>query len=346
MTENMKQNYIITPDQANINKYYLKALEEEIFLGEAITSDDLRKNRINHPEILKYKARILGKQDRTIDYADWIQFVIDIYKPRKSCLSLGSGLGRVEKYLVDHGFTEHIETIELCADVNTKNRFHKKEIDVIKGDLNFVNLKQNKYDFILCHGVLHHLINLEHILNEINEALTKDGIFFVYEYVGETRWQFSQKRIDLLKSLFPDILLSPPPRWKIGGFESVRSGDLLQLIKECFGDPYGHSATYGGVYFPFVICTKPKEDVQIEKVIELDEEFSKSAKITPCYHMGIYKKSTNKLIPPQKWSDEMMKYYLDPQRPIVSKIYREAKLSRLGKYLRKIKGNAFGAFRI
>lgn len=337
MTDNLKEDYIITPNQANTNKYYLKALKEEIDLGEIITSDELQGNRINHPEILKYKARMLGKQNRTNEYADWIQFVIDIYKPRKTCLSLGSGLGRVENYLINHGLTDCIETIELCADVNINNRLNKKEIDVIKGDLNFVNLKKNHYDFILCHGVLHHLINLEYILNEINEALTKDGIFVVYEYVGETRWQFAQERIDLLKNLFPHTDFSSCPRWKIGGFESVRSSDLLQLIQECFGNPEGHSASYGGIYFPFIICTKIKKDVQMAKVVELDEEFSKSAKINPCYHMGIYKKSSNKLIPTSKWSDEIIKHYLDPQRPILSEIYREVKSTRLGKYLRKIK---------
>ena len=336
MTENLKQDYVLTSDRANINKYYLKALEEEIALGSISTTDDLRKNRINHPEILKYKARMLGKRDKTYDYADWIQFVIDDYKPRKSCLSLGSGLGRIEKYLIEHGFAEYIETIELCADVNIKNRLHKEEIDVIKGDLNFINLEQNKYDFILCHGVLHHLINLEHILNEINEALTNDGIFLVYEYVGETRWQFSQKKLTLLKSFFPDVFLSPPPRWKRRGFESVRSGDLLQLIKECFGEPCGHSVSYGGLYFPFVICTKPKEDVRMGMVVEIDEKFSKSEKVSPCYHMGIYKKSNKKLIPKKQWSNEEVKYHFDPKRPLTSKIYHEMKSSHLGKYLRKI----------
>ena len=73
-----------------------------------------------------------------------------------------------------------METIELCADVNEMNRLKDDKINTIQGDLNFVELPTNTYDFILCHGILHHLINLEHILYQINKSLKPNGLFLVY----------------------------------------------------------------------------------------------------------------------------------------------------------------------
>lgn len=329
-------NYTVTPIQA-VSKPYIKALTEEIMTGELTTLEDLDKIRINHPEILTYKAKILGGRETYSCYADWVDFLITDYGPRKSCLSLGSGLGRVEKYLLDHGFSGEIEAIDLCADVNTEIRIDDTKISAQKGDLNFVKIKPNTYDFILCHGVLHHLINLEHILYQINGALTEDGLFLIYEYVGETRWQFSKERMVILEKYFPDIRFQIPPRWKVRGFEAIRSSDLLPLIKACFNETCERSVSYGGIYFPFVTCAKASEDIHMRRVIELDEELSMAGRIQPCYHMGLYRKGD--FSPPlvRPWSDEEVEYQLDPPEPFLVKKYQYVRTSYLGRRLRKLK---------
>lgn len=330
-------NDTITPSQA-ASKPYLKALSEEIMLGGSVSLKELENSRINHPDILTYKSKMIGGGEKAYShYADWIDFLITDYGPRTTCLSLGSGLGRVEKYLIEQGFSEKIETIELCANVNKKNRINDAMINVQKGDLNFIQLSPNTYDFILCHGVLHHLINLEHVLTQINNALTEDGLLLIYEYVGETRWQFSKDRMDILEKHFPEVSFNIPPRWKVGGFESVRSGELLNLIKTCFTDNCERSVSYGGIYFPFVTCAKASDDIQMKRVVEIDEAFSKSGEIPPCYHMGLYRKCS--FSPPlaKPWSDEKVKSELEPPKPFSAKMYQQLKTSYLGEVLRKIK---------
>lgn len=335
MTEE-QMNYTITRAQAN-RQYYLKTLQKELDIGRLSNEKSLAKSRINNPEILAYKARILGNRTSYREYADWTDFLISEYGYKERCLSLGSGIGRVEKYLVSHGFTENMETIELCADVNEGVRLKDTRIDTMRGDLNFVELPPDSYDFILCHGVLHHLINLEHALYQINRSLKANGIFLVYEYVGETRWQFNNSRLEFLRKQFPDIQFKQCPAWRVGGFESVRSGELLALIQSQFGDTCERAVSYGGVYFPFITTTTPKEDSKMKEVIKLDERVSKDGSLAPCYHMGLYRKSGRPAIQSKSWSTDMMESQLCPHTPFRYQLLEFLKRSRFGHVLRSVK---------
>jgi len=325
--------FVISPKQS-FHPAYQAAMQCELATGETTSLQDVENVRINHPEILKYKAKLLCGKDSYSCYADWVQFVIDEYGPREKCISLGSGLGRIEKYLVDNNFTKKIDTIELCANVNAGERINDPRLTFMQGDLNFIELPPNTYDFILCHGVLHHLINLEYVLDQINMALKPNGILLVYEYVGEDRWQFSKERMNFLKNHFPDTKFTIPPIWKVGGFESVRSGDLLPIIKHYFGATSDKSVLYGGVYFPFITSTPIKANKHLHKVIELD---AKNTALPPCYHMGVYRKSPAKPMEAKKWSDYDVQKNLTSPVPTKEKFIRSLKQSSIGKKIKSIK---------
>jgi hypothetical protein len=295
-SEHSKANtmYKITPTQAS-GAIYRNALNAELKVGARTTLEDAAKARINNPEILLYKARLLGGMQNAQGFADWTRFLLSEFGPRRRCFSLGSGLGRVEKFLVEIGFVPAFESIELCAEVNEAIR--------------------DNDEFILCHGVLHHLINLEHVLAEIARALTADGVLLIYEYIGETRWQFTEGRMHWLSEAFPRVKFRVRPIWGVGGFESVRSGELSSLIEAQFGDSALRSVSYGGVYFPFITTTKPAADANIRRVVELDDEVSTSGLLRPCYHMGVYRKSRRPVPPPQPWSDDELKSHLQFETP-------------------------------
>jgi SAM-dependent methyltransferase len=285
----------------------------EAELGVSPSEESLRACPINHPLLLRYKARILGGRSDVREFADWTEFLVQEYRPAEICLSLGSGIGRVERYLIKRGFTKGFESIELNPDhVSTANAIDER-VGAVVGDLNFASIEEDRYDFILCHGVLHHLINLELVLHQINCALKPGGLLLIYEYVGPTRWQFPEEHLAFLRERFPDVRLRNPPRYAVGGFESVRSGDLLTLIEHYWGDTATRTVNYGSAFHPMIHCGKWSEiEPKMGAIVKLDAEMAKARVFPPCYHMGLYMKSDARPANSEPWSDERMKYELSP----------------------------------
>lgn len=316
---------------------YVEALRVELDVGKHVSVEDVSGNRINRKPILDYKAKILAGKPHASGFSDWLDPFIGRFGPRERCLSLGSGLGRVESYLIERGFTKQIEAVDLVAGVNEAVRLNEHGVDFVPGDLNFAEMAADSYDFILCHGVLHHLINLELVLYRINRALRKNGVLLIYEYIGESRWQFSEERMKTLQSLFQGVNFKIPPLWSLQGFESVRSSDLLPLVHEYFGSSTLKEVLYGGVYFPFVTCTPDRYDHLLPEVICFDEEFSQGGRLRPCYMMGVYAKAPDLMVKAEPWSDEHLDRLLCPPMPLVAQAKRALKRSPAGDFLRRVK---------
>ena len=306
-------NYVISPQQSR-SKPYRQAMASEMAVWEYMDLESLRERRIDHPEILAYRGRILGKVDGATDYVSWASFLLREHGSRERCLSLGSGLGRMEKFLISTGFTSKFETIELSPHGNKKARIYEEGIEALEGDLNFVQLEPESYDFILCHGVLHHLINLEHVFGQLNRALKPNGLLLVYEYVGPTRWQ------------------------------SVRSADLLPLIEAQCGSSMIQAVSYGGVYFPFITCTDPSADIHMRRVIELDAQGSCDDRLPPCFFVGLFGKSCCAPVQATPWLDSELQARLHPPAPLVTGIKRYLRGSKAGPALRSLKRFASKSF--
>ena len=282
----------------------------------------MRGFSLSHPKIDRYKAKLMGWHNDSNEFGAWTGVLLDKYGPQKTCLSLGSGTGRVEQYLLSIGFASQFDAIEISDGVNAAVKRTASQIDVKNDDLNFCELPANTYDFILCHQILHHLINIEHVLGQINNALTPSGLLLICEYVGENRWQFSENRLSYLRSIFPDIHLNRIPAWRADGFESIRSNDLKRLIKAQFGDSCERSADFGGVYFPYTVSSWPQAKPFIDQILEQDEIVSKQNILAPCYHIGLYRKSDTPAVEVIPWSDDELRRKLIPKVGGVQHVHR------------------------
>lgn len=137
-------------------------------------------------------------------------------------------------YLIERGFAASFDAFEVCADVNSNMGISEQGGDFRSGDFDFGDIEPDTDDFIIRHGVLHHLINLELVLHWRNRALRSDGVLLIHEYIGEDWWQLWSERIQILKRSFPKVDFALPPLWALPGFESVRSSDLLPILHRCF----------------------------------------------------------------------------------------------------------------
>jgi SAM-dependent methyltransferase len=319
--------YTITPEQARCRSYCAR-LREEIVSGETMTLEELKVRRIENPLITAYKNRLVGG-DGLCTYDSWLDPLLQRFGKLKyeRCLSVGAGRGRVEQHLVEVGLCSNFDAFDVNTDGGAEF-----------SDLNFATLQANTYDFILCHGALHHLINLEHVLDQINGALKPDGIVVIYEYVGERQWQFSTGRIDRLRELIPGVSFTPPPRWTINGFESVRSDELLRVIKSVFSSNCHFSQNFGAVYFPFITCTGTAvHDHLMGDVLEFDGREEQQMSQPPCYHVGVYGKTSDATENPRPWTDIELETRLHRSFPIKIRVANALRSSPAGPLLRSVK---------
>jgi ubiquinone/menaquinone biosynthesis C-methylase UbiE len=131
----------------------------------------------------------------------------------------------------------------------------------VQTDLNFARLPAARYDVIWSSGTLHHLVNLEHLFDEVERALRPGGLFAVHDYVGETRFRCEPHRLERVNAALADV----PVRFRRGGIEAiqpeklgyaqspfcaVRSADILPTARERFDVVH---EGYTGALFPLLL---------------------------------------------------------------------------------------------
>lgn len=110
-------------------------------------------------------------------------------------------------------------------------------------DLNFAELPESAYDLIISSSCMHHLYNLEHIAYQIDRSLTEEGYFFLTDYVGEARFQFSDEKKRIFEEAFAQAQqrISKLRTWRIewpslsdwsySPFEAVRADETLDIFR-------------------------------------------------------------------------------------------------------------------
>lgn len=189
-------------------------------------------------------ARFTGDASRF-----WYE-TISAFGPFRKGLVLGAGGVSQEADILQSNPDVHLTFYDLTPEQTTArqehlsprfaNRFVAESVD-----LNFVEIPSNTYDLIVSSGTLHHIINLDRLALQINNALTRDGYFFLQDYVGESRFEFSDEKKRVFEGLWTRAESQAgrePPRslrWAKfdaeGGvhspFEAIRSGETLEILR-------------------------------------------------------------------------------------------------------------------
>jgi hypothetical protein len=189
-------------------------------------------------------------------------------------------------------------------------------------DLNTVNLPAETYDVVYAHASLHHVFQLEHLLDQIKKTLKPDGFFIVYEYVGPSQMQFPQRHLQLA-----DVFLkSVPDRYRQmrrgGGIkqeaarlsldtmnssdpsEGIRASEIIPLIASRF--EIRHFRNIGGtlllLVFNEIAGNFRSDDAEImplvNALIALDNFLIDNA-VLPSYHVYMVCQKTPNALPMQ-----------------------------------------------
>jgi len=173
---------------------------------------DLERSYYGHPAVRRHIYRALTGTDAPPGRErDWFErWAVETFladrAPVEKCLSLCCGFGEVERLLYRSGAFAHCVAIDIAPDAIAKARDAaaaeglEDVIDYRVGDLNADVLAPESADLVWSNGALHHLSNLEHVLEQAQRALRENGVLIANEYVGAPHQQLSHRHRELVNA--------------------------------------------------------------------------------------------------------------------------------------------------
>src|SRR5207248_2380224 len=158
---------------------------------------------------------------------DWINhsatLLTSFAKPIKA-LSIGCGFGIIERVLRRHDFCQLIHGVDVAENaIESARKTAKAEglhgLSYEVADLNAVQFPAESYDIVYAHAALHHIFQLEHILDQIKHTLKPGGLLVAYEYIGPSQMQFPRRDLELA-DIF--IKLIPERYRKLQGRKDIK----------------------------------------------------------------------------------------------------------------------------
>jgi len=206
-----------------------------------------------------YLRRLINEKLGVNSFAELVASYIKAVSLRKKqneieILSLGSGNCDFE---IDLAGNNSLECRFTCYELNphmlqrasehASSRNLAERFGFIESDINHLKLEK-QYDVIIANHSLHHFVELEHIFDEIDRAMTNKSYFVVNDMIGRNGHMFWDSTLDLCNriwSIFPKELkynhqlkqyFETRIQWDCSkeSFEGVRAQDILPLLDTKF----------------------------------------------------------------------------------------------------------------
>ena len=130
-----------------------------------------------------------------------------VHRPVDRLASLGCGGGNLERALVVHDAARRIdafdvspESIELARRLADEAGFGER-IRYEVTDIDRIELEPGVYDAVVIKQALHHFEALEHVYEQIRRALVPGGVFMFNEFVGPSRFQWTDAQLDRMNAM-------------------------------------------------------------------------------------------------------------------------------------------------
>ena len=166
------------------------------------------------------------------DPADnWLIWVKKALVPNKlgRGLSLGCGEGCLERHATSLGICAAFDAFDISAQAIAIAQAKAVQegcahVHYEVRDVNKIQLPPEHYDIAFASSALHHIARLEHVLDEVHKAL-KPGCFFIAnEFVGSSRFQWTDKQLQMIN----ELLALLPPRYRA---DLRRPGQIKSRVK-------------------------------------------------------------------------------------------------------------------
>ncbi|HZI50465.1 MAG TPA: class I SAM-dependent methyltransferase [Terriglobia bacterium] len=256
---------------------------------------------LQHPLV---QARIDAKV--TDGTGDRFQYFLRRYLsnklPVERALTIGCGGGELERGLCKYDFARVHEGIDIaeravsdaCSAAENAGFNH---LEYRVADANRVRLPSEKYDVVFGVSAIHHIERLEHLFAEVRKALKPGGYFFLDEYIGPSKFQWTDTQLRVMNeqlSLLPSEIkrrISDPAEIKShverktvsfmnesDPSEAVRSGEIVPLLERHFKvlefKGYGGSLLHELLYDIVGNFTEkhPRSLAHLERLFRVEDE--------------------------------------------------------------------------
>lgn len=290
---------------------YAKLIEEEKeHYSHIEITPDLKEGGIHASSAWQYYWERVARVVRTSEFADiagYLSRTCSHLDRPVEVLSLGSGYCGNELALARR-FT-HDYRIR-CTDINEKlferaravARDERLHVEFGVADLNFIAIEPGRYDLIFAHAAIHHVINVEHLFEQLVGGLSPGGVFHLVDVVGKNRkliWDESEQFANALLELVPrrltrGVRLEVPDAAE--GMEGIRQQDIVPGLRQSFTPLFEHRH---GAFMRF-ICTHPelgpaldpRDDEarrHLDFLIDCDDSAVRHGVLAPLEIWGVYR---------------------------------------------------------
>ena len=211
-----------------------------------------------HP-LVRARVNALASGDPAVDSYGRLRAELQkrgVGLPIERAVSLGCGFGALERGLAADGLIREIDAYDIAPAAIAEARRLAEEAGMPGlryhvADLETMDFLPGQVDVVFAHSSVHHVERLEQLFAAVSAMLKPGGIFHLNEFVGPTRFQWTETQIALvnrfIESLPPRLRQLPSgqprplqTRPSIAAMiaadpsESVRSADIIPLIGRYF----------------------------------------------------------------------------------------------------------------
>lgn len=218
--------------------------------------------------------------------------------PFKNGISVGCGTGKKEMLLIKQGLVNHFDLFELSTHrieegiKLAENMGLASKVSFKKGNAFELVKRDQQYDFVHWNNALHHMMNVDNAIAWSHKILLKDGLFYLDDYVGPNRLQWTDKMLEIatrLRETLPKkFLINPKDTTKMVNLklsrpnieklieqdpsEAVDSENIINSVKKYF--PNAYIKLTGGVIYHLAMSNilhnfEEKEDKEIMDILML-----------------------------------------------------------------------------
>jgi len=190
---------------------------------------------------------------------NWFGWVVGKYvdgRVEGPGISLGCNDGFFDRQIMKARLCTEFDGFDISKEAIKRAReaAHREDLRITyrEADLNFLELPEERYALAVAVMTLHHVDRLEALFEALNRALLPRSVFAVNEYVGPTRFQITDRQLEVINhllTLLPERVRRRGKRKKpmeriervrvenlvkTSPFEAIRSAEILPLMEKYF----------------------------------------------------------------------------------------------------------------